>query len=110
MDVTSQLDVFGHNGDSIGMDGTQIGVLEQTNQVSLAVLLKSLRLAARLTFGSDGSFKELQYQACNGEVSSGRHVPEVILRTAMVTNCLAFAILNNLPWESSEVSKKQLAR
>ena len=40
-DATSQLDVLGHDGDPLGVDGAQVGVLEQTDQVSLAGLLKS---------------------------------------------------------------------
>lgn len=36
---TSQLDVFGHNGDTFGVDGTQVGVLKETHQVSLTSLL-----------------------------------------------------------------------
>lgn len=36
----SQLDVFGHDGDSLGVDGTQIGIFKQPHQVCLASLLK----------------------------------------------------------------------
>lgn len=36
----SQLDVFGHDGDSLGVDGTQIGIFEQAHQVCFASLLK----------------------------------------------------------------------
>ena len=39
-DTTGQLDVLGHDGHTLGVDGTQVGVLKQTNQVSLASLLK----------------------------------------------------------------------
>lgn len=37
----SQLDVFGHDGDSLGVDGTQIGIFKQPHQVCFAGLLKS---------------------------------------------------------------------
>merc|ERR1712087_206211 len=40
-DTTGELDVLGHDGDTLGVDGAQVGVLEQTHQVSLAGLLKS---------------------------------------------------------------------
>ena len=40
-DTASQLDVLGHDGDPLGVDGAQVGVLEQTNQVGLAGLLES---------------------------------------------------------------------
>jgi len=40
-DAPGQLDVLRHDGDTLGVDGAQVGVLEQTDQVSLAGLLKS---------------------------------------------------------------------
>ena len=40
-DAAGQLDVLGHDGDTLGVDGAQVGVLEQTNQVGLAGLLQS---------------------------------------------------------------------
>ena len=40
-DTTSQLDVLGHNGNPLGVDGTQVGVFEQSNKVSLRSFLKS---------------------------------------------------------------------
>merc|ERR1712202_15636 len=36
-----QLDVLGHDGDPLGMDSAEVGVLEQSHKVSLASLLKS---------------------------------------------------------------------
>lgn len=35
-----QLDVFGHDGNPLGVDRTQIGVLEQSNEVGLASFLQ----------------------------------------------------------------------
>ena len=40
-DAAGQLDVFGHDGDPLGVDGAQVGVLEEADQVSLAGLLQS---------------------------------------------------------------------
>ena len=40
-DAAGQLDVLGHDGDTLGVDGAQVGVLEQTDQVGLAGLLES---------------------------------------------------------------------
>jgi hypothetical protein len=34
-DAASQLDVFRHNSNTLGVNDTQVGVLEQTNKVSL---------------------------------------------------------------------------
>lgn len=45
----SQLDVFGHDGDSLGVDGTQIGIFKQPHQVCFAGLLLRTRATA-LTF------------------------------------------------------------
>ena len=39
-DTASQLDVFWHDGDTLGVDGAEVSVLKQTNQISLAGLLK----------------------------------------------------------------------
>ena len=39
-DTPGQLDVLGHDGHTLGMDGAQVGVLKETNQVSLRSLLK----------------------------------------------------------------------
>jgi len=40
-DAACQLDVLWHDGDSLGVDGTQVGVLEKADQVSLSSLLQS---------------------------------------------------------------------
>ena len=39
-DTTSQLDILGHDRNPLGMDGAKVGILEQSNQVSLTCLLK----------------------------------------------------------------------
>ena len=38
--AAGEMDVFRHNGDAFGVDGTQVGVLKQANQVSLCSLLE----------------------------------------------------------------------
>jgi hypothetical protein len=40
-DAASKLDVLGHDGDTLGVDGAQVGILKETNQVGLSRLLKS---------------------------------------------------------------------
>ena len=40
-DSAGQLDVLGHDGDSLGVDGAEVGVLEESHQVGLAGLLQS---------------------------------------------------------------------
>ena len=39
-DAVCQLDVFGHYGDPLRMDGAEVGVLEEAHQVSLRGLLQ----------------------------------------------------------------------
>lgn len=40
-DTAGQLDVFGHDGHTLSVDSAQVGVFEETDQVSFAGLLKS---------------------------------------------------------------------
>ena len=39
-DTAGKLDVLGHDSDTLGVDGTQVGVLKEANQVSLTGLLE----------------------------------------------------------------------
>ena len=39
-DSAGQLNVLGHDGDALGVDGAQVGVFKQTNKVSLASFLQ----------------------------------------------------------------------
>ncbi len=39
-DTAGELDVLGHDGHTLGVDGAQVGVLEQTDEVGLACLLE----------------------------------------------------------------------
>ena len=39
-DSPGQLDVLGHDGDTLGVDGAQVGVLKQADQVALAGFLQ----------------------------------------------------------------------
>ena len=40
-DASCQLDVLWHDGDTLGVDGAQVGVFEESDQISFAGLLKS---------------------------------------------------------------------
>ena len=42
-DPPGQLDVLGHDGDPLGVDGAQVGVLEEADQIGLGRLLKKIR-------------------------------------------------------------------
>ena len=39
-DAASQLDILWHDGHALGMDGTQVGIFEESNQVCLSCLLQ----------------------------------------------------------------------
>ena len=39
-DAAGELNVLGHDGDTLGMDGAQVGVFEESNEVGLGSLLK----------------------------------------------------------------------
>ena len=39
-DTAGQLDILGHDGDTLGVDGAQVGVFEKTDQVGLAGFLQ----------------------------------------------------------------------
>ena len=40
-DAPGQLDVLGHDGDTLGVDSAQVGIFEKSNQVSLRCFLES---------------------------------------------------------------------
>ena len=39
-DTTSEMDVLGEDGDALGMDGAEVGVLEELDEVGLRRLLQ----------------------------------------------------------------------
>jgi hypothetical protein len=39
-DAAGELDVLGHDGDALGVDGAEVGVLEEADQVRLGSLLQ----------------------------------------------------------------------
>ena len=73
-DSPGQLDVLGHDGDTLGVDGAQVGVLEQTDEVSLAGLLEShdsrgLESQVSLEVLGDLSHQTLEGQLADEELS-----------------------------------------
>ena len=73
-DSPGQLDVLGHDGDTLGVDGAQVGVLEQTDEVSLAGLLEShdsrgLEPEVSLEVLGDLSHQTLEGQLADEELS-----------------------------------------
>jgi len=73
-DTPSQLDVLGHDGHTLGVDCAQVGVLEETDQVSLASLLQShdcRRLEAQvgLEVLSDFPHQALEWELADEQLS-----------------------------------------
>jgi len=69
-----QLDVFGHDGDALGVDGAQVGVLEQAHQVCLAGLLQgpdggALEAQVGLEVLGDFSHQALEGQLADQQLS-----------------------------------------
>ena len=114
----SQLDVFGHDGDSLSVDGTQISIFKQTLQVRFASLLQCLRWRhsgtssrfwnpgrspsptsgkavsgseARWISGNDGFLEAQQSRACSDEVFFTPPVEGALFLAALVASCLRAA-------------------
>lgn len=73
-DTTSKLDVLWHNGDTLGVDGAQVGVLKETDKISFAGFLKghdSGRLEAKISLEvlSDFTDKTLEGQLADEQFS-----------------------------------------
>jgi len=72
-DSSGELHVLGHDGDSLGVDGAQVGVLEETNHVSLGGFLESkdgrgLESEVVLELRSDFSDESLERKLSNEEL------------------------------------------
>jgi len=73
-DTASKLDILWHNSDTLGVNGAQIGVLEESDQISLTGLLESTngsRLEPQVSFEvlSNFSHKTLEGQLPDEELS-----------------------------------------
>ena len=68
-DAAGQLDILGHDGDTLGMDGTQVGILKQTDKVSLTGLLEGHDSRALETEVSFEVLGNLTDQALEGQLA-----------------------------------------
>ena len=68
-DSASQLDVFGHDSDSLGVDGAEVGVFEQSDQVGLAGLLQSHHGGALEAQVGLEVLGDLTHEALEGELA-----------------------------------------
>eukprot|EP00985_Skeletonema_marinoi_P032919 scaffold39981_cov219-Skeletonema_marinoi.AAC.2 len=71
--TTGELNVLGHDGNTLGVDSTQVGVLEKTNEVSLGGLLKgkngrSLEAKVTLEILGDLTDKTLEGELADEQV------------------------------------------
>ena len=83
-DAAGELDVLGHDGNTLGMDGAQVGVLEKTNEVSLSGLLEgqdggSLETKIGLEILGDLTHKTLERQLADEKVSTLLEAAEAYL-------------------------------
>jgi len=72
-DPPGQLDVLGHDGDPLGVDGTQVGVLEESHEVGLTGFLQghhggALEPEVGLEVLSDLPHQTLERQLANEEL------------------------------------------
>jgi len=72
-DAAGKLDVLGHDGDTLGVDGGKVGILEKTDKVGLGGLLKgkdgrSLETKIGLEILSDLTDKSLEGKLADEEL------------------------------------------
>ena len=68
-DTAGQLDVLGHDGDTLGVDGAQVGVLKETDEVGLAGFLEGHDGGALETQVSLEVLGDLTDQALEGQLA-----------------------------------------
>jgi hypothetical protein len=73
--TTSKLDILGHNCYSLCMDGTQVGILKETNEVCLSGLLKgenSSRLKTKISLEVLSNLTDKTLEGCLADEKVGR--------------------------------------
>ncbi|XP_054669282.1 uncharacterized protein LOC129201702 [Grus americana] len=68
-DAAGQLDVLGHDGDALGVDGAEVGVLEEPHQVGLARLLQRHHGRALEAQVGLEVLRDLAHQALEGQLA-----------------------------------------
>ena len=68
-DASSELDVFRHDGDSLGMDGAEIGVFEEANEVSLGGFLEGQDSRALEAEIGLEVLRDLSHEALEGKLT-----------------------------------------
>jgi hypothetical protein len=72
--LPSKHHVLGHDGDALGVNVTQVGVLKQSNEVGFRSLLEgkyscALEMTVRLELLSNLSYQTLEWRLANQKVS-----------------------------------------
>ena len=71
--TTSELNILGHDGDTLGVDGAQVGVFEKTNKVGFSSFLQcqnssGLEAKIRLEVLSDLTDKALEWSLADQKI------------------------------------------
>ena len=74
-DSAGKLHVFGHDGDTLGMDGAEVGVLEESDHVGFGCFLegkhgRGLESEVSLEFGGDLTDESLEGELADEELSA----------------------------------------
>ena len=86
-DTASQLDVFWHDSNTLGVNGTQVGVLEKTDKVSLTGLLEghdSRALEAQVSLEILGNLTD---QALEGQLADEKLSGLLVSPDLTESNC-----------------------
>ena len=86
-DAAGQLDVLGHDGHALGVDGSQVGVLEQAHQVGLSSLLQGQHGAALEAQVGLEVLGDLTHQALEGQLADQQLRALLVLADLTQSHC-----------------------
>ncbi len=86
-DAAGQLDVLGHDGHTLGVDGSQVGVLEQTHQVGLSSLLQGQDCTALEAQVGLEVLGNLTHQALEGQLADQQLSALLVLADLTQSHC-----------------------
>ena len=97
-DSSGELDILGHDGDPLGVDGAQVGILKQTNQVGFAGLLEgtdSSRLESEVSLEILGDFSDQTLEGKLADQQLGRLLVTSDLTKSNGTGPVSVGLLNS---------------
>jgi len=101
-DAAGQLDVLGHDGDALGVDGRQVGVLEEAHQVGLSGLLQGQYCAALEAQVRLEVLGDLTHQALERQLPDQQLCALLVLANFTQGNC-SRAVPAEMDWKMSEI-------